>query len=209
MSALRVRLKPAGLGQDVPTVTSAIKNIKLKVRGTLNTLSYNLPIRWLMCLVQFMVTKINCMPMRRRHGWHGSKQMSTGIKFIFRRDCHIGFGEYVQAVKPKQITNTMHASTEGAISLISTDGIAGSVRFMCLRTLKPIVRTQWTVLHIPQVQVDFINKLSSEGSKKQGIPPKVVHITVRKGLQQYADKAHGSTVVEWQQQVDKSVFIFF
>ena len=109
------------------------------------------------------------MPMRQSHGWHSPKEMFTGIKFNYKRDCRIGFCEYVQAFKPQQITNTMHERTEGAISLVPTGSIAGSVRFMCLRTLKPIVRTQWTVLPIPQVLVSFINKLCEADEKDKHI----------------------------------------
>ena len=36
---------------------------------------------------------------------------------------------------------------------------------MRLRTLRPKVRPQWTVLLIPQVLVNFINKLSDVGAK--------------------------------------------
>ena len=42
---------------------------------------------------------------------------------------------------------------------------------------------------------------------RYGFPPKVLHITVRKGLQQYGDKAHSSIMAELQQLVDKKVFI--
>ena len=147
-SLVDVGFNPAGPGQDVPTVESSISTIKFKVRGIINTLPYSLPSQWLMYLVLFVVTSINCMPMRQSHGWHSPKEMFTGIKFNYKRDCRIGFGKYVQAFKPQQITNTMSERTEGAISLLPTGSISGSVRFMCLRTLKPIVRTQWTVLPI-------------------------------------------------------------
>ena len=61
--------------------------------------------------------------------------------------------------RSNSISNTMNERTVGAILLLPTGSISGSVRFMCLRTLKPIVRTQWTVLPIPEVLVSFINKL--------------------------------------------------
>ena len=109
------------------------------------------------------------MPKRQSHGWHSPKEMFTGIKFNYKRDCCIGFGEYVQAFKPQQITNTVNERTEGAISRLPTGSISGSVRFMCLRTLKPIVRTQWTVLPIPEVLVSFINKLVKLDEKNNHI----------------------------------------
>ena len=55
----------------------------------------------------------------------------------------------------------MHERTEGAISLLPTGSLSGSVWFMCLRAFKPIVRTQWTVLFTPQVLLSFIIKLVS------------------------------------------------
>ena len=67
-------------------------------------------------------------------------------------------------LKTQQITKIMHERTGEAISLLLSDGILGSVRFMCLRNLKPVVRSHWTVLPIP-VLVNVINKLSSGDSK--------------------------------------------
>ena len=57
-----------------------------------------------MYLLQFVVTMINCMPMRQSHLWHSPKEMITDIEFIYKRDCPIGFVEYLQAVKPQQVT---------------------------------------------------------------------------------------------------------
>ena len=75
------RFDPAGPGQHVPTVERAIRNIKSKVRGIINTLPYRLPIQWIIYLVEFVTTRINCMPMRPSHGWHSLKDMFTGTKF--------------------------------------------------------------------------------------------------------------------------------
>ena len=56
------------------------------------------------------------MPMRQCHGWHSPKEMFTGIKFNEELDFRIGFGEYCQALKPQQITNTMQERSEGYFS---------------------------------------------------------------------------------------------
>ena len=77
----------------------SIWTIKSKFRGVLDTLPYDLPVRWLMYLVQLVVTRINCMPMRQSHGWHSHMELFIGIKFDYKRDCRIGCGEYVQAFK--------------------------------------------------------------------------------------------------------------
>ena len=95
-----------------------------------------------MYLVQFLVTRINCKPMKQSHGYHSPMEVFTGIKFNYKWDCCISFGEYVKALKPQRFINTMHERTEGAILFLPTGSISGSVRFMCLRTIKPIVRTQ-------------------------------------------------------------------
>ena len=54
MRSLGVRFKPAGPGKQVPTVKRSISTVKSKVRVILNTLPYNLPVRWLMYLEQFV-----------------------------------------------------------------------------------------------------------------------------------------------------------
>ena len=129
------------------------------IRITPTILNFVQVVQWLMYLVQFVVTRINCMHMRQNYGWYSPIEMFTGIKLNYKRDCHICFGEYIQAFKPLQIINTMHKKTDGDTSLLSTGRISESVRLMCLRTFKPIVRTQWTVLPISQIFVRFINKL--------------------------------------------------
>ena len=101
------------------------------------------------------------MPMKQNNLWHSPKETFTGIKFNYKQNFRIDFEEYVQAFKPHQITNTMYERTEEAISTLSAGSISGSVRYMCHRTFKPIVRTQWIVLPIPQVLDSFINKLVS------------------------------------------------
>ena len=63
----------------------------------------------------------------------------------------------------------MHEGTAAAVSLRPTCSISGNVRFVCLRTLKPIMKAQWTVLPIPQVLVNFINKLREAGEKDKHI----------------------------------------
>ena len=126
----------------------------------MNTLPYSLPIRWLRHMALFTVTSIKCMPMKQRHLWHSPKEMFTGIKINFKWNWRICFGEYVQVFKPLQIPNTY-----GALSLAPTSSISGSVRFMSLRTLKLIVRTQWTVLCIPQMLDNLTSKQSSVDSK--------------------------------------------
>ena len=54
-----------------------------------------------------------------------------------------------------------------------TGSISGNVRFICLRTLRPIVKIQWTVLLIPQVLDNFITKLCDaiEKNKHSGQDP--------------------------------------
>ena len=71
MRTFAVRFNPTGPGQHVPTVERAIRTIKSKVRGILNTLPYGLPSQWLVYLVQFVVMRINCMPQPKRDVyWH-------------------------------------------------------------------------------------------------------------------------------------------
>ena len=68
MRSLGIRFNPVGPGQHVSTVERSIRTVKSMVRGILNNLPYNLPLRWLMYLVQFVVTRVNCMSMRQNHG---------------------------------------------------------------------------------------------------------------------------------------------
>ena len=130
MSHLGVEFNPEGPDRHVSTVERAIRTIKSKVRGIMNILPYNLPARWLIYLMQCVLTKPNCMSMRQSRRQYSSKEIIRDIKFNFKWDCCIEFGEYVQVFELQQVANIMHERPENCTPHMLTGSISGSGRFM-------------------------------------------------------------------------------
>ena len=72
-------------------------------------------------------------------------------------------------------------------------------------------------VHVPEPEVPVSDPLMEESAVRQsgrvkskpdllGFPPKVQHITVKKGFRQCRDTAHSSIMTELQQLVDKYIF---
>jgi hypothetical protein len=87
---------------------------------------------------------INLFPKVNSVGNRSPKELFTGIKTNYIRDCKIGFGEYVQVHEDDQITNTLKERTLAAISL---GNLQGSYKFLSLTTGKVVKRRDWT--HVP------------------------------------------------------------
>ena len=82
MMSLGVRFIPAGLDQQLSTAERSIRTTLSKVGGILNTLPYNLLVRWLMYLVQLAVFNIKCMSMRQSHGWYSPKEVRMLLSVV-------------------------------------------------------------------------------------------------------------------------------
>ena len=75
----------------------------------------------------------------------------------YKRDLRAAFGDYVQVQVPMEETNGMEARTEGAIAVLPTGNLQGSVKFYLLRTNRIVTRDQWVPLPMPQVVIDHLN----------------------------------------------------
>jgi len=64
------------------------------------------------------------------------------------------------------ITNTMSPRTQGAIALLPTGNLAGSVNFYSLNSKRVITRDHWTELSMPDVVIDHLNKLEPKSNRK-------------------------------------------
>jgi len=80
----------------------------------------------------------------------------------FKRDLRAAFGDYVQVQVPLEETNGMEARTEGAIAVLPTGNLQGSVKFFLLRTNRIVIRDQWVPLLMPQVVIDHLNNLAGK-----------------------------------------------
>jgi hypothetical protein len=92
-----------------------------------------------------------------------AKELFTGIKVDYDRDCKVGFGEYCQVYMEDTITNTLKERTTGAISLGPVGNLQGSYHFMSLSTWEVVKRRTWKVLPMPMEVIGILNRRAMGG----------------------------------------------
>jgi hypothetical protein len=161
-----IRVEVCGTGQHVPIVENKIRQVKERVRSHVTTLPYLLPKLLMKWLVFFCVMRLNMLPNKSRtDGVLSPIELFKGRKVDYKRDVRIGFGEYVQAINPNIVPrNSMAPRTDGAIALMPTGNMQGSVKFYSLSTNRIITRDHWIVLPVPQLVIDHMNYLAQKHS---------------------------------------------
>jgi hypothetical protein len=107
---------------------------------------------------------INIFPKAISAGGVFPRELFTGIRVDYQRDCKLGFGEYVQVSADSDITNTMQPRTYGAISLGSVGNMQGTDLFMSLLTWKVIRRRNWVEMPLAGEIIDLINRKVLSGA---------------------------------------------
>ena len=144
--------------EHVPEVERAGRTLKERVRAVWNTLPYKLTNEMIIGLTYYACKMINMFPKTNSVGSIAPKELFTGIKIDDKRDCKLGFGEYVQVYTENEVTNTMQPRTHGALSMGSTGNLQGTYLFMSLLTWKTIRRRTWIEMPLPAEIIDFINR---------------------------------------------------
>jgi hypothetical protein len=164
LNYMGIKVDPAGPGQHVPVVENKIKQIKERVRAFITTLPYQLPHSLLKWLVLFAVSRINMMPSAAKTGYSVSPiELFKGRKIDYKRDVRIGFGEYVQADDPNvNPRNSLQSRTNGAIALLPTGNLQGSVKFYSLATGGVITRDHFKIIPMPDEVIAHMNTLAEK-----------------------------------------------
>lgn len=155
---------PAGPGMHVPIVENKIRQLKERMRAVLSGLPYVAPpflVRW---AVQYCVTRLNMVPSGTRVDPTSPRELFLGRKVNAKIDLRIGFGEYVQAHDPNVVKNSMAPRTMGAIALVPTGNLQGSVKFYCLATKSIVTRDQWKVLPAPPSVIATLDEMAGVGA---------------------------------------------
>jgi hypothetical protein len=153
-----VTVNQTAKNEHVPEVERAGRTLKERVRAVWNTLPYKLTNEMIIGLTYYACKMINMFPKANSVGAVAPKELFTGVRVDYKRDCKLGFGEYVQVYAENDITNTMHPRTYGAISMGSTGNLQGTYLFMSLLTWKTIRRRTWVEMPLPGEVIDFINR---------------------------------------------------
>jgi hypothetical protein len=140
--------------EHVPEVERDGRTLKERVRAVWNTLPYKLTSDMIIGLTHYACKMVNIFPKARRSF---PKELFTGVKMDYKRDCKLGFGEYVQVYAEHDITSTIQSMTYGAISMGGVRNFQGTYLFMSLLTWKMIKRRTWVEMPLPGEVIDFIN----------------------------------------------------
>jgi hypothetical protein len=163
MEGLGVSVNPASKNEHVPEVERAIRVIKERVRAVWNTLPYKLTAVLLKRLVYYCCMCINLFPKENSIGGISPRELFTGVRSDYQRDCKVGFGEYVQVYMEESVTNTLQERTTGAISLGPAGNLQGNYLFLNLATGEMIKRRSFKVLPMPQEVINMLNERATGG----------------------------------------------
>ena len=179
LNSIGIRVNPHGAGQHVPIVENKIRQIKERARAIFTTLPYELPRVLLPWLILFCGSRLNLVPRRTRADTTSPRELITQRKLDYKRDLRFAFGEYVQAYNPHVDTRSLQARTDGAIVLLPTNNIQGSVKLLNLRTGSVITRDQMYSVPIPGEVIEHMNRMAAKYQRRvtatmpfrrQGIP---------------------------------------
>lgn len=158
-----INFKKTAAGSHDGHVENKIKVLKETVRSIIHGLPYVVSRRLLPWAVRYSAYVLNLRPNKTGYIGLSPREALTGIKTDFRRDLKISFGEYCQVVE-RDLDATMKQRTVGAIAVLPTGNISGSVMFISLWTGKVIIRDQFTILPIPSNVIDLLNNWSKSNA---------------------------------------------
>ena len=153
-----IKVNQTSKNEHVPEVERAGRTLKERVRAVWNTLPYKLTDTMVIQLTYYACMMINMFPKKNSIGGIAPRELFTGVRVDYKRDCKLGFGEYVQVYAENDITNTMEARTYGAISLGSAGNLQGTYLFMSLTSWKIIRRRSWVEMPMPAEVIELINR---------------------------------------------------
>jgi hypothetical protein len=86
---------------------------------------------------------VNMFPKKTSIVHKPPRELFTGVRVDYSRNCKLGFGDYVQVYAERDDSNNMHAKTVGAICLGSTGNLERANLFYNLLTNKVARRRTW------------------------------------------------------------------
>ena len=150
--------------RHVPIIERRIRVIKERFRTILHGLPFILPNGLVKYLVYFVVSRLNLTMTTSSINEFGNRpafEIFFNRKIDFKRDLKVSFGDYAQIYdSTNNRINSMRPRSLGAIALLPTGNLSGSIKFLCLSTNKIVTRDKFTPLPIPQEVINHLNRLS-------------------------------------------------
>ena len=129
IQAKGIVVNSASAGKHDPVVENDIKTLKSRTRTHVHALPFLLCRMLLIWLVLSCVSHLNMEPSSTSVNEYSPREIFLGRALNFKRDLHIGFGDYAHVQVPLGDSeyNTMESRTEGAIAVFATGNLQGSV----------------------------------------------------------------------------------
>ena len=134
-----------------------LRILKERVRAVWKTLPNKLTETMVIQLTYYACMMLNMFPKSNSIAGVSPREIFTGVRVDYRRDCKLGFGEYVQVYAENNITNTMEARTFRAFSLGSVGNMQGTYLILSHTSWKIIRRRSWVKVPIPAEVIELIN----------------------------------------------------
>lgn len=149
----------------------AIRTIKERVRGYVNTLPYTkMPTAMKVQLVYHTVFWVNSFP--KKSGVSDTmspREIVKGVKIDFARDCALPFGAYVQLHEKHTPSNSLKPRTTGAICVGPAGNAQGDMYFYSLSTRVVRTGSSWTELPVPEDVIAHLSAIAdNEKSRRDG-----------------------------------------
>ncbi|NBR23750.1 MAG: hypothetical protein EBU08_08270, partial [Micrococcales bacterium] len=159
LNSLGITVNFTGKNQHVPQIERKLRVIKERVRAHATTLPFRLTTQLIICLIYYCVQAINSFPTRTMATVASPRELFTGRKLDYRRDCVIEFGQYAQVVEDLSSAekNTLRERTVDAIAVRNVGNVQGSVEFLSLSTWRLIIRDKWITLPMPRSVIEKLN----------------------------------------------------
>jgi hypothetical protein len=151
-------------GQHVPDVERAIRTLKERIRGFLNTLPFRLDSILLIELVYYCTIQLNLFPGANTMGGRSPRELLTGRVPDAKKLCALSFGQFVYVSKSNAIKNNMEPRAIPAIALSPVGNETGSYYFMSLQSWKTIQSANWVTAPMSD---DTIKKLNDRAAAEQ------------------------------------------
>ena len=157
---------PTGAGSHEPMVERAVRVMKERGRCILANVGYNMPKRLIKWLVFHICERTNSLPRSSGIGV-SAREAFTGIKFDYKRDCKLMFGQYVGVYKNNTRKNDIRKPRSiGCIALNAIHNGRGSWRFYSIATGRIITSDRYVIIPTPDVVIDTMNALYQADLKK-------------------------------------------
>jgi len=168
-------VNPAGPQQHVPEIENRVRQVKERLRTHLSNIPFELAATLMVWLVSFCIRSINLQPSSLRTDPSSPFELFFGRKVDYKRDLRVAFGDYVQCHTPPTgySSNSMKPRTAGAIALLPTANLQGSVKFLSLSTKAIITRDKWTPLPMPPEVITELNVFAASQKRKVSKDPLV------------------------------------